>query len=78
MMQHSQELGEVPKYLLGLVWMHVYIYFNPHVLEWIGMELSLIPFQCTSTHVDQDEYMRIQTIPYDVCCILVVEPRTCK
>jgi hypothetical protein len=25
---------------------------NPHVLEWIGMELSLIPLQSTLTHVD--------------------------
>ena len=69
---------EVPKFLLGLVWMHVYIHFNPHVLEWIGMELSLIPLQCTSTYVGQDEYMCIQTRPYDACCILVVGPRTCR
>jgi len=40
------------------------IHFNPHVLEWIGMELSLILFQSISTHVDWDQYMRIQTRPY--------------
>ena len=39
------------------------IHFNPHVLESNGMELSLIPLQSTSTHVDCDEYMRIQTRP---------------
>ena len=40
------------------------IHLNPHVLEWNGMEFSLIPLQSTSTHVDWDEYMRIQTRPY--------------
>jgi hypothetical protein len=36
------------KALFGCICIH----FNPHVLEWIGMELSLIPFQSTSTHMD--------------------------
>ena len=49
---------------LVLVWIRggcMCIHFNPHVLEWIGMELSLIPLKSTSTHVDWDEYMCIQT-----------------
>jgi hypothetical protein len=29
----------------------------------MGMELSLISLQSTSTYVDWDKYMRIQTIP---------------
>ena len=29
-------------------------------VEWIGIELSLIPLQSTLTYVDSDEYMRIK------------------
>ena len=39
------------------------IHLDPHVLEWNGMEFSSIPLQYTSTHVDLDEYMGIQTRP---------------
>jgi hypothetical protein len=44
----------VPTYLTPktLVFECVCIYFNPQVLEWIGMKLSLISLQSTSTHVD--------------------------
>jgi hypothetical protein len=39
------------------------IYFNLHVLKWNGIEFNLIPLQSTSTHVDWDEFIRIQTRP---------------
>ena len=39
------------------------IYFNPHVLEWIGMKLSSIALQSIWTHVDWNEYMCIQIRP---------------
>ena len=34
------------------------------------MELSLSPLQSTSTHVDWDQYMRIQIRPEYSCCRL--------
>ena len=42
------------------------IYSNPYVLEWIVIELSLIPLHSILTHVDWDEYMHIQTRPEEV------------
>jgi hypothetical protein len=35
----------------GLVWMHVY-HFNPYMLEWIRIELSLILLPFTPIYVD--------------------------
>jgi len=51
--------------LLGLVFgsIHQCMHFNPHVLEWIDMKLSLIPLRSTWIHVDWDKYMHIQIRP---------------
>jgi len=47
------------KALFGCMCIHI----NLHVLRWNRIELSLIPLQSTSTYVDWDEYMRIETKP---------------
>jgi hypothetical protein len=41
------------------------------------MKLNLIPLQSTSTHVDSDEYMRIQTRPKRVLYLLDLLILTC-
>jgi hypothetical protein len=57
---HLWKGGYLPlKALFGCTCIHL----NPYVLEWNGMKFSSIPLQSTSTHVDWDEYMCIQTRP---------------
>jgi hypothetical protein len=39
------------------------------------MKFSSIPLQSTSTHIDLDEYMRIQTRPAFVCFVIAFTPQ---